>query len=172
VLAYNPQSAFAAELRSRPWYDVLEHRGLRFAMTDPKLDPKGELTVQVLREAQRRHHLPVGFAARLTNRASVFPEPELLGRLESGQLDAAFFYRDEAKPAHLPVVSLGQPAEAAALTVTVLQRAPDPAAGVAFVRYLLTAAKPALVAEGLDVTHPVLAGDRAAVPAALRPLLR
>lgn len=172
VLAYHPQSRFAAAFRSRPWYDVLRRGGLRLGMTDPRLDPKGQLSVMALRDAGRREHLGADFAATLTKRANVFPEPELLGRLESGQLDAAFFYRDEALPAHLPVVSLGPSSQVAHLTLTLLERAPDPAAGTAFIRYLLTSARPALAAQGLHLVHPVLAGDPRAVPPSLHALLR
>lgn len=171
VLGYSTSSRFAADLRSTPWYDVLRAPGIRVGMTDPDLDPKGALTLAALDAAAKAYHLPTGYAASVQTRAQVFPEQDLLGRLESGQLDVGFFYTNEAVPAHLHTVPLGQVHEAATFTVTVLERAPDPVGGAAFVRYLLTAARPALRAGGLQTLTPTLHGPVAAVPAVLRSLL-
>lgn len=171
VLGYAPRSRFAAALRSRPWYDVLRRPGIRIGMTDPTLDPKGELTVAALSAARRAYGLPAGFATEVRARTAVFPEQDLVGRLESGQLDAGFFYTSEATPAGIPTVSLGRVHKAATFTVTVLEHAANPAAGAAFVRYLLTGARAALTAGGLRLPRAVLHGDPAAVPRSLRALL-
>jgi molybdate transport repressor ModE-like protein len=48
VIGYNPNSKFAADLKTKPWYEVLREPGIRIGRTDPKLDPKGALTVQLL----------------------------------------------------------------------------------------------------------------------------
>jgi molybdate/tungstate transport system substrate-binding protein len=40
------------------------------------------------------------------NPAQIFPEPELLIRMESGQLDAAVFYRHEVVAHRLPFIEL------------------------------------------------------------------
>jgi molybdate/tungstate transport system substrate-binding protein len=171
VIGYNPSSTYAARLRTHPWYQVLTAPGIKIGMTDPLLDPKGKLTVAALGAAAQDYHLPAGFAARVQSKATVFPEQDLLGRLEAGQLDVGFFYADEAVPAHIPTVSLGKVHEAAAYTVTVLNHAPDPAAGAAFVRYLLTSATPTLTAAGMQPITPRVQGDASAVPAALRGVL-
>jgi molybdate/tungstate transport system substrate-binding protein len=171
VLGYLPSSRYAAQLEHRHWYDVLRQPGIRIGVTDPVLDPKGRLTVAALEAAQHSYHLPAGYSAAVRQRAEVFPEQELLGRLQAGQLDVGFFYTSESTPAHLHTTSLGKVHEAATYTVTVLERAKDPDAGAAFVRYLLTAARPALVAGGIHLQSPTLSGDPTAVPAGLRSLL-
>jgi molybdate/tungstate transport system substrate-binding protein len=172
MLGYLPGSKYAGRLRSEPWYDVLRFPGIKVGMTDPRLDPKGKLTVAALHAASGAYRLPARFASTVIKRASVFPEPTLLGRLEAGQLDVGFFYADEAKPARISTVALGRVHESATLTVTVLRRAVSPAAGVAFVHYLLTSARPILAAAGLRLIRPVVDGDPTAVPAALRSLLQ
>lgn len=171
VLGYNPKSAFAARLRTKPWYRVLTDPGIKIGITDPVLDPKGKLTIAALDAAQQDYHLPAAFAAGVQSKAAVFPEQDLLGRLESGQLDAGFFYADEAAPARIPTVSLGKVHEAATYTVTVLDHAPDAAVGVAFVRYLLTTAKSTLAAAGMQPITPSVQGDASAVPPSLRGVL-
>lgn len=171
VLGYSPQSRFAAALHSKPWYQVLEEKGIRIGMTDPKLDPKGKLTVAALTDAQQRYKLPSDYESSIVKKAAVFPEQDLLGRLESGQLDVGFFYTNESVPAHLHTVSLGAVHEAATFTVTVLNHAQDGAAGVAFVHYLLTSARSTLTAGGMHVISPALTGSRTSVPAELRPLM-
>ncbi|WP_037576897.1 substrate-binding domain-containing protein [Phaeacidiphilus oryzae] len=168
MLAYNPKSRFAADLRSKPWYQVVTESGFRLGHTDPKLDPKGKLSVQAEQEAQTQTGQS-GLAARIEKNSSVFPEETLIGRLESGQLDAGFFYANEATEQKLPTVGLGGVKLAAHYTVTVLDKAQNPAAGAAFVGYLLGAnGSAALRADGLTVETPKLSGSPSAVPAALR----
>lgn len=171
LIGYNPQSRFAANLKTQPWYDVLQKPGIRIGMTDPKLDPKGKLTVAALQAAEPAYALPPTFAGSIAKKATVFPEQDLVGRLESGQLDAGFFYSNEAIPAHIPTVPLGKVHEEATFTVTVLDHAKHSAAGAAFVHYLLTTAKPMLTSNGLKITPFSVAGDPSAVPSSLRSLL-
>lgn len=172
VLGYSTSSRYAADLRSKPWYDVVREPEIGIGMTDPRLDPKGALTMAALSAAGQAYQLPTGFAASIRSKAHVFPEQDLLGRLEAGQLDVGFFYTNEAVPAHLQTVSLGRVHESATFTVTVLERGPDPAGAAAFVRYLLTTARPALAAGGLHLLPPTLHGPRTAVPAGVLSLLR
>src|SRR5215469_18242780 len=35
VIGYNPSSKFAADLKSRPWYAVMQEAGIRIGRTDP-----------------------------------------------------------------------------------------------------------------------------------------
>lgn len=162
VLGYNPKSRFAAQLKSKPWQQVIDQPGFRLGRTDPKLDPKGRLTAQALTK--------VGLGKLADTDAGVFPEETLLGRLQAGQLDAGFFYTSEATEAKVPTVSLAPVALAATYTVTVLNRAPQPAAAAAFVTYLLGPKGVALMRKhGLHPAEQVtVTGDRSAVPAALR----
>ena len=48
VLGYNPSSKFAADLKTKPWYQVLAEPGILVGRTDPVTDPKGALTVKAL----------------------------------------------------------------------------------------------------------------------------
>jgi molybdate/tungstate transport system substrate-binding protein len=52
VLGYNSTSRFAADFKSKPWYQVLTKPGIRIGRTDPKLDPKGALTVALMNKAE------------------------------------------------------------------------------------------------------------------------
>jgi molybdate/tungstate transport system substrate-binding protein len=171
VLGYNPHSRFARQLKSKPWYQVITEPGFRLGFTDPKLDPKGALTVAALRKAASLYHDPA--LARLASQTSdVFPEEDLVGRLQSGQLDAGFFYTVEASAAKIPIVSLAPVSEQATYTITVLNNAPDEAGAIAFVKFLLSSQGQALMrAVGLSVaTTPTAVGG--GLPSALRAVIR
>ncbi len=171
VIGYNTNSKFAADLKSKPWYQVITEPGFLMGSTDPKLDPKGKLADQALTEAGRDYHDP-GLPAAAAKNITVLPETELVGRLESGQLDAGFFYSSEASEQKLPTVGLGQVSLAASYTVTVLNRAPDPGPAAAFVRYLVSPAGAALLRQsGLTVLPLTLYGDPATVPEPLTSVL-
>jgi molybdate/tungstate transport system substrate-binding protein len=168
MIAYNPHSKFAAELKAKPWYQVISEPGFRLGRTDPKLDPKGELAVQALQQASQIYNNP-GLASAVEKSSQVFPEQDLDGRLEAGQLDAGFFYKNEAVEQHLPTVNLGAVKLSANFTVTVLRHAPNPAGATAFVQYLLgSQGKASLTAHGVTVPSPTVSGDTGAVPAPLR----
>jgi molybdate/tungstate transport system substrate-binding protein len=154
VLGYNPHSRFAADLRSKPWDQVITEPGLLLGRTDPVLDPKGQLTVQAMTQAATAYNDPALFNITKTT-AGVFPEETLVGRLEAGQLDAGFFYANEAKEAGIPTVTLGAIQLAATYTVTVLNKAPHASGATSFVNYLLGSKGQAiLTAHGLTVVRP------------------
>jgi molybdate/tungstate transport system substrate-binding protein len=153
VLGYNPRGSFAGQLTRRPWYAVITRPGFRLGFTDPRLDPKGELTVAALDQAATVEHRP-GLRRLAGDAADVFPEQDLVGRLQSGQLDAGFFYTVEAHAAGIPTVSLAPVAERATYTIALLNRAPDPAGARAFVNFLLGPRGGAILrAAGLTVTR-------------------
>lgn len=167
VLAYNPHSRFAADFRTKPWYRVITEPGIRVGRTDPKLDPKGKLTVEAMDKAAAQLHMPAltGALAHFP----VFPEESLVGRLEAGQLDAGFFYVNEATEQHLPTVPLTPVSASATYTVTVLKGAPNPKGADAFVAFLLgPTGQATLRRHGLTVLAPKLVGSPAAVPPNLR----
>jgi molybdate/tungstate transport system substrate-binding protein len=176
VLGYNPTSRFAADLKAKPWYQVLMEPEIRIGRTDPKLDPKGALTVTLMNKAEAYYKVP-GFAQRVLgapeNPAQVLPEETLVGQLQSGQLDVGFFYSTETVSAKIPAVPL--PAEItprAVYTATVLRGAPNPQGAVGFVSFLLgPQGKTVMTENGLDVEKPVLAGTMTAVPSQIRALV-
>jgi molybdate/tungstate transport system substrate-binding protein len=168
VLAYNPQSSFARQLRAgKPWYRVIAEPGIRVGRTDPKLDPKGVLTTEAVAAAARRLHDSALLSAE--RHFETFPETALIGRMQSGQLDAGFFYAVEAKTAKLATVPLTPVYKYAEYTITILNRASDPAAAAALIRFLLNTARAyTLNKNGLNPTKPRFAGSRSAVPVGLR----
>ena len=172
LLAYNPHSRFAKDLRTLPWWKVVTMRGFLLGWTDPAVDPKGVLAVEALEKTARRRHLPA-LAALARSTREVFPEQSLVGRLQAGQLDAGFFYDVEAKAAKLPTVPLSGTKLLADYTVTVVNDAPDPAGAAAFVAYMLGSKGRAILARnGLSVPNPIrVDGATADVPASLRSVL-
>ncbi len=158
VLGYNPNSQFASALTSRPWYQVVTQPGFRLGFTDPTLDPKGVLAVAALNTAATQYNEPE-LSQIATDQSDLFPEEDLIGRLQAGQLDAGFFYTVEASAAKIPTVSLGSINETATYTITVLKHAPDAAGGQAFVKFLLSSkGKRLLKAVGLTMARPVEVG--------------
>lgn len=172
VIAYNPSTRFAAELKSKPWYEVLREPGIRIGRTDPTQDPKGRLTLQLLQRAEQVYHQP-GLARSVLgapgNPAQVRPEESLTGRMQSGEIDVGFFYSTEATDLKLPSVAPApEVATGASYTVTILRDAADPAGAARYVSFLLGAQGQAIMhRHGLDTVTPVLTGNRAAVPAEL-----
>ena len=170
VIGYNPNSKFAHDLKTKPWPDVDVEPGFLLGRTDPATDPKGKLAITALDQAATRYKLPA-LAQLATTNTGEFPEETLVGRLQAGQLDAGFFYSAEAKAAGIPTISLGPIKLAATYTVTVLNRAPDRAAAIAFVSYLLgKQGRTALADQGFKlVKPPTVHGSKGKVPALLRP---
>jgi molybdate/tungstate transport system substrate-binding protein len=170
VIGYNPSSRFAGDFRTEPWYEVVTRPGILVGRTDPLLDPKGKLTAEAIQQAAARLRDPA-----LTGALpgwQVFPEQTLVGRLEAGQLDAGFFYSFEATAQRIPTVPLTPVTLGATFTVTVVNRAPDPAGARAFAAYLLgPSGRSRLRAQGVRVQRATLSGPIAAVPDALRPLV-
>ncbi|MGH7904131.1 MAG: extracellular solute-binding protein, partial [Candidatus Dormibacteraceae bacterium] len=171
VIGWSPKSRFASDFRSarlgrRSWESVLEQPGLRLGRTDPELDPKGYRTLWLFQLDERRSGR-AGEARRILgparNPAQIFPEEELVARLQAGELDAGVFYLVEAVAAGLPYLRLpaavnqGDPTMAAAygsvafttangvtvrgspilFTVTIPASAPDRPGALSWVRYLL-----------------------------------
>jgi molybdate transport system substrate-binding protein len=173
VIGYSPSSRFAAELRSKPWYEVMQELGVRIGRTDPKLDPKGALTVQLLAQAEQVYKLP-GLAQKVLgapdNPAQVLPEETLVGRLQSGQMDVGFFYSTETADLKIPALPLpSEVALSAHYTMTVLRNAASPAGAARFVNFLLGVQGRAVMHDhGLDTVKPSVSGDASKVPAEIR----
>lgn len=116
VIAYNPKSAYAPQLKAaadgaanQPWWRVLQSAGLRFGRTDPAVDPQGQNIVFTFMLAEKFYAQP-GLAQAVLgpvdNPEQVFGEGGLLTRLEAGQLDAASGYESATLSAGLPYVAL------------------------------------------------------------------
>ena len=176
VIGYSPTSRFAADFKSKPWYQVLMEPGIRIGRTDPKLDPKGALTIALMQRAEAFYKVR-GLSRHVLgapeNPAQVLPEETLVGRLQSGQLDAGFFYSTETADAKIPAINLpGQLAPKAVYTVTIVHEAPNPGGAAQFVAFLLGADGQGLMKQhGLALLKPVIAGTAAAAPAQIRSLV-
>jgi molybdate/tungstate transport system substrate-binding protein len=175
LIAYNPRSRFARDLKSKRWDHVLEEPGIRVGRTDPKLDPKGGLTLDLMNRAAAAYHEPDLVARALgppDNPEQVFPEEALIGRLQSGQLDVGFFYSTETVTMKLP--SIGLPPDItpkATYTVTIPANADNAAGASRFVAFMLGPEGRALLQKnGLAVTSLTLTGA-AAAPAPIRAMI-
>ncbi len=204
VIGYNQNSRFASDFQAaaqgtKSWYQVLEEPGLRLGRTDPILDPKGQATIYMLELAEKYYHQP-GLTQKILganeNTSQIFPEEELVTRLGAGQLDAGFFYSNEAKAATIPTITLpdqinlGSPSLASTystvtwtnpktravskggpiiFTVTIPSTAQNQAGALAFAKFLLSSqGQSLLLANGLLSTPFTASGDAAAVPQSLQ----
>jgi molybdate/tungstate transport system substrate-binding protein len=155
VLGYNPNSKFAPDLKTMPWYEVLAQPGILVGRTDATTDPKGALTVTILNDAAKTYNQPE-LSKLATDASTVFPENTLVGRLQAGQLDVGFFYGVEAAAANIATVPLtGVSTQEAKYTITVLNNAPHMAGANAFVEYLLgPEGSAALTKAGMTLVTP------------------
>ncbi len=172
VIGYSPASKFAADLKTKPWYEVLREPGIKIGRTDAKLDPKGALTVQLLDKAEQVYHQP-GLAQAVLgapdNPEQVRPEENLVGRLQSGQIDVGFFYSTETSDLKMPAITLPpEVALSAVYTATIVRDAADPGAAARFVDFLISPPGQAVMKEhGLDTVTPSVTGDASKVPATI-----
>jgi molybdate/tungstate transport system substrate-binding protein len=132
---------------------ALSTPGLAIGRTDPRLDPKGVYTVEamtVLAGAAGEQRI-LGVPE---NDAQVFPEEDLLARIDTGQADVGFFYRTEALARGLHFVPLAGKAamrDRITYTLAVMRDAPHPSQAGAFERFVLTGAgKESLERAGID----------------------
>ena len=171
VLGYNPNSVFAHDLKTKPWYEVVDQPGFLLGRTDPATDPKGVLAVDALEQAADKYSMPA-LTSLATSSSNVFPETTLVGRLQAGQLDAGFFYGVEAAAAHIKIVDLVGTSLAGRYTVTILNRSAHQAAAHAFVEFLLGKdGQRILKANGVEPITPPKVSGKSSVPSALKATL-
>ncbi|SDH23992.1 extracellular solute-binding protein [Paraburkholderia phenazinium] len=176
MIGYNPKSKFAADFKTKRWDQVLQEPGIRIGRTDPKLDPKGAFTVEMMTRAAELYHQPDLVEKTLgapDNPAQVLPEETLVGRLQSGQLDAGFFYSTETSDLKIPALQPAPELKAkASYTLTILNDAPNSTGAVRFVDFLLSAEGRALLkAHGVDVIKPAVTGNGQAVPPSVQAVI-
>ncbi len=115
VIAYSPHSQYAAALAkagasgAKPWWQILETPGFRFGRTDPNTDPQGLNVIFVMQLAERYYHQP-GLADKILgpqiNPQQIFQEPQVMARVQAGQLDASSAYKTQPAAFGLPFLSL------------------------------------------------------------------
>ena len=176
VIGYNTSSRFAADFQTKPWYDVLAEPGIKIGRTDPKLDPKGAFTLELLQRAEDFYKQP-GLSQRILgtpdNPAQVLPEEVLVGRFQSGELDVAFFYSTESADAKITTIKPpNEIAPRARYTVAILRDAPNPATAERFVVFLLgTEGQDLLKQHGVELVKPTLNGDSQTIPMSVKSLI-
>ena len=176
VIGYSPSSRVAADFKNKQWYKVLSEPGIKIGRTDPKLDPKGAFTVELLQRAEEYYKQPSLFERVLggsDNPAQVLPEEVLVGRFQSGELDVAFFYSTEASDAKIKYLELpAEVAPKARYTASILRNAPNPTGAQDFLVFLLgTQGRGLLRQHGLDLLRPVFTGDLQLVPVPVKSLV-
>jgi molybdate/tungstate transport system substrate-binding protein len=171
VLAYNPKSKFAKDLRTMPWYKVVTMAGFVLGRATPDTDSSGTLAVTALENTAKAEHLPA-LSKLAVSKAGVYSETELLTQLQKGHLAAAFFYGVDADADGLKTVPLGSVHLAAPYMISILRNSPHEGAAVSFVKFLLRSSSAAIFLKGgVTVKNPpVLFGPTKAVPAPLRSL--
>lgn len=208
VIGWSPKSRFAPDFQAaksgkKTWESVLQEPGLKLGRTDPELDPKGYRTLFMFELDEQEKAAESGLTQRVlgppNNPSQIFPEEQLVARLQAGGLDAGFFYTIEAVEADLPFLPLpasinqgdlgltshyasvnytnkkGQVFQGSPIlyTVTVPSTVKNERGAESFVQYLLSKDRLALlVKEGLFSTPMVVDGDKTSVPAAIKPSVR
>lgn len=161
-VAWSPHSKYAALFASvvagkTSLRHVLATAGIRIGRTDPSLDPKGAYTVQAvtmwLGHAGERRIL-----GQDQNPSQIFPEQDLLARVDTGQADVGFFYRTEAIARNYPFIAL--PGNAAlsnriTYTLAVMREPPHGFAAQEFAAFVLAGpGRPLLEKAGLTYLDP------------------
>ncbi len=163
VVAYSPRSAraqlFAAAANGKvSILDALSSPGVRLGRTDPAIDPKGARTVRVIALLGKRVQR-ADFARNLLASAHEFPEEDLAVRVQTGELDAGFFYSTETAPMGLPAIELPAGTNLAneiAFGIAVLPHAANPQNAQSFLNFILYGqGKQILESAGLHYFKPV-----------------
>jgi molybdate/tungstate transport system substrate-binding protein len=115
VIAYSPKSQFAAEFAksgdagAKTWWQILEAPGLRFGRTDPTTDPQGLNIIFTMQLAADYYHQP-NLADKILgtqiNPQEILMEPQLMARVQAGQLDASSAYKTQPDSFGLLYVAL------------------------------------------------------------------
>jgi len=206
VIAWSSQSRFRADLEAaqkgtRTWESVLEQPGFRLGRTDPELDPKGYRAL-FLFELDEKRTGEQGESRRILgapdNSAQIFPEEQLVARVQIGEIDAGVFYLIEAIEAGLPhlrlpsAVNQGDPAQSSQdsqasyttkkgttvrgspilYTVTIPSVVRNQQGGESFVQYLLSKTGEEILSKaGLLPVSRTPEGNPAEIPPRLKPYL-
>ena len=161
-IAWAPNSKYASLFDSvaagkASLQQALATPGIRIGRTDLQLDPKGVYTVEAVtmwlgRDQERK------LLGDDENPSQIFPEQDLLARVDTGQADVGFFYRTEAVARSYRFIPLPG---AAALTdritysLAVLKDAAHPEAAKSFADFILTGPGRAMLERaGLTYLHP------------------
>jgi len=144
-VAWAPNSRFAnlfenVLARQTTLWLALARPGLKIGRTDPTIDPKGAYTIEGV-TTWVGHDREQQILGADDNPAQIFPEQDLLARVETGQVDVGFFYQTEAiaRGWHfIPLPGNAAMTDKITYTLAVMEGAPHPAAAKSFADFILT----------------------------------
>ena len=172
VLGYNPSSKFAADLRTKQWYDVIDQPGFLIGRTRPCDRPEGRPGHHGSRSGCQgaRHPGPQDHRAVDVKRL-----PRDLARRAAAGRPArrrVLLRRGSGGGKHRKTVPLSGTKLAGIYTITLLNRAPHEAAARAFVAFLLGKDGQRILKENgiVPIAPPTVTG-RSSVPKDLTGLL-
>lgn len=123
-----------------PIVAALSRPEMTIGRTDPRLDPKGVYTIEgmtILAGADEMKRI----LGDPQNPAQVFPEEDLLARIDTGEIDVGFFYKTEAVSRGLHFVPLPGKASMSdqiSYTLARLAGAPHPQQAIEFESFILS----------------------------------
>ncbi len=200
TFVYTDKSKDASKINSSNWFQILSEPGVEIGRSNPDTDPSGYQTLQMLQLAERYYH-KAGLAQAILKNAPEKnirdTETELIGALQSGQIDYLAIYRSDAMQHHfkylqLPVqinlsdaayageyatVSVGTrngelQARPIIYAVTVPLNAPHPEQASRWIDFLLSAQGQAIMQNnGFEVVKQPIASGFKEVPAELKGLV-
>lgn len=141
-IAWSPKSRYHDLLESVaagrvPFVRALATPGLRIGRTDPMLDPKGVFTVNAIKDIAGVR-LERQLFGEDENPSQIFPEEDLLARVETGEIDVGFFYHTEAIARGYPYVALPpSPASQVSYALAIMKNSPHPDAARSFATFML-----------------------------------
>ena len=109
TFVYTGKSKGASKINAGNWYRVLAGPGVEIGRSNPDTDPSGYQTLQLLKLAEGYYRQPGLSQAILKNapeRNMRNTETELVGALESGQIDYLAIYRSDALQHHFQFLSM------------------------------------------------------------------
>jgi molybdate/tungstate transport system substrate-binding protein len=134
--AYAFEAAGKGEM---PLLVALAQPGLRIGRTNPAKDPKGQWTIDALTLLLGAPNEKRILGAD-NNPAQIYPEQELVARIEGGELDAGFMYASEAKDRSfefMPFPGESSMSDEIQYTLAIMKNAAHPAQAQAFADFIL-----------------------------------
>jgi molybdate/tungstate transport system substrate-binding protein len=122
-----------------PLLVALAQPGLRIARTNPAKDPKGQLTIDALNTllGPPNEKRILGLD---NNPAQVYPEQEMVARIEGGEADVGFMYAVEAQARSfefMPFPGESSMSDQITYTLAIMKNAEHPAQAQAFADFIL-----------------------------------
>ncbi len=99
VLCYTGKSAYAKEIKTNNWHDILSKKDVTWGHTDPNIDPAGYRALMVIQLAEKHLNLPGLMDRLIANRSAknIFTSAsQMVSVLQDGKLDYCWEYSSVA----------------------------------------------------------------------------